>query len=176
MIYLLLPLEIYFIYRRKILYLQPNIGFCHPNTSMFLSFPHTLLALAALCRLALATLWPPNMTVNFCTLELYGLGSQFWNSSKLAKTHPPERHRLLSTQPAVTGPSCTWHNNCLDSSSQGYSFQSPVRSNYACWFHPGYTMVIWDCWCFVAIPNICYIPFGLEKLNPDSNYHITPSY
>lgn len=41
-----LPLEIYFICKRKLFVWQPKNTFCHPPTSMFLSFPHPLLALA----------------------------------------------------------------------------------------------------------------------------------
>lgn len=176
MINLLLPLAIYFIYKRKFCVWQPKNTFCHPHTSTFLSFPRTLLALSVHRKSAFATLWPPKATLTICNLAASWAGQLIWNSSKLAKKHPPPRHRLLSTQPAVTGPSCTWHNNCLDSSSQCYWFQSPVRLNYACWSHPGYTMVIRDHYYVVTIPNICYISFGLQKLNPDSNFHRTPSY
>ena len=43
--------------------------FCHPRTSMFLSFPHTLVALSIHCNLAFAVLWPPKATVTICILE-----------------------------------------------------------------------------------------------------------
>lgn len=42
--------------------------FCHSHTSMFLSFPHALLALSVHRKLAFATLWPPKATVTSCTL------------------------------------------------------------------------------------------------------------
>lgn len=103
MINLLLPLAIYFIYKTKFCVRQPKNTLCHPHTSMFLSFPHTLLALSVHRESAFATLWPPKATVTICTLAVSWAGQLIWNSSKLAKTHPPPRHRLLSTQPAVTG-------------------------------------------------------------------------